>query len=29
MDDFFDLYYTFDDAPSAYYGDDIPGLDEF
>lgn len=28
MDDFMNLYYTFDDAPSAFYGDDIPGLDE-
>jgi len=29
MNDFFDLYYTFDDSRSEFYGDDIPGLDEF
>jgi len=29
MDDFFDLYYTYDNSPSEFYGDDIPGLDEF
>jgi hypothetical protein len=29
MDDFFNLYYTFDDSRDEFYGDDIPGLDEF
>jgi hypothetical protein len=29
MDDFMDLYYTFDDSRDEFYGDDIPGLDEF
>lgn len=24
----FDLYYVFDDTPDAFYGDDIPGMDE-
>jgi len=25
----FDLYYTFDDSRDEFYGDDIPGLDEY
>jgi hypothetical protein len=29
MDDFFNLYYTLDDSRDEFYGDDIPGMDEF